>query len=338
MHFGAPWFLYALLLVPVLFFLFRAGRKRRRSLLDEFAEPRLARHLVRGVDESRRARKERIFLLAMTGVLFALAHPQYGEKQRQVRREGIDIVFALDTSLSMLAPDMVPSRLERARREMEGLLSRLDGDRVGIVSFAGGAVPTSPLTIDYGAVRMFLRGIDPWTVPTAGTAIAEAIRAATKMLVKGGTGSKAIILLTDGEDHEGDLSGAEEEARGEGIRVYTVGLGTAEGELIPLSAKEFKKDDTGEFVVSHRDDRTLQEIAAKTGGRHYVLADEPDALDRILDDLSGMTKREYDARLAVIREERFEWFLFPAAVLLIVESLLSPARRRRRERWSGRVE
>lgn len=338
MHFGAPYYLYALAVLPVAWLLFRRGRRLRQRLLETFGESRLVRHLVRGVDERKRRRKERIFLAALGLVLFSLAHPQYGEKQTPVRREGIDIVFALDTSLSMLARDMAPNRLERARREIEGLLSRLDGDRVGIVSFAGTAVPTSPLTIDYGAVRMFLRGVDAWTVPTAGTAIASAIRKGTDMLVKGGSGSRALVILTDGEDHEGDVAEAADEAAKEGIRIYTIGLGTAEGELIPVSAREYKKDSRGEFVVSHRDDSQLREIASRTGGRHMVLADEPDALDRVLDDLSGMTRREYTSRLAVIREERFAWFLLPAAVLLVVESLMTVRPRRREEHWSGRIE
>ncbi len=338
MHFGAPHLLYAMALLPLLFILFRRGGRRRRKLLDTFGSNRLVRHLVRGVDERRRARKERIFLLALALVLFSLSQPQYGEKQTPVRREGIDIVFALDTSLSMLAEDMRPSRLERARMEVEGLLSRLDGDRVGIVSFAGKAVPTSPLTIDYGAVRMFLRGVDPWTVPTAGTAIAEAIRKSTRMLVKGGTGSKVIVVLTDGEDHEGKMNEAVEEARKEGIRIFTIGIGTAEGELIPISPREYKKDKKGEFVVSHRNDSSLLGAAMKTGGRHLVLAEEPDALDQVLDDISGMTRREFTARLAVIREERFTWFLLPATVLLMIESMLTITPRRREEYWSGRIE
>ncbi len=338
MHFGAPFYLYAIALIPILFFLFRRGGKRRQKLLDRFGESRLVRHLVQGVDERKRARKERIFLVALALVLFSLSHPQYGEKQTPVRREGIDMIFAFDTSLSMLAKDITPNRMERARMEVEGLLSRLDGDRVGIVSFAGTAVPTSPLTIDYGAMRMFLRGVDPWTVPTAGTAIAEAIRKSTRMLVEGGTGSRAIILLTDGEDHEGDVEKAAEEAAKEGIRIFTIGFGTVEGELIPVSRQEYKKDKKGEFVVSHRDDTPLREIAAKTGGRHFVIAEQPDALDQVLDDLSGMSRREYTARLAVIREERFTWFLLPATILLVIESLMTVTPRRREEYWSGRIE
>ena len=146
------------------------------------------------------------------------------------------------------------------------------------------------------------------------------------------------MLLTDGEDHEGDVAAAADEAAKEGVRIFTIGLGTAEGELIPVSRQEYKKDKKGEFVVSHMDDTPLKEIAATTGGRHFVLAEQPDALDLVLDDISGMTRREYTARLAVIREERFTWFLLPATVLLVIESLMTVTPRRKGEYWSGRIE
>ncbi len=338
MNFGAPNFLYALFLVPISWFLFQRARRLRSERADLFASAHLLRHLSLDSDERRRRRKESYFLIGLLGVIFCLSHPQYGEKRTPVTREGIDIVFVLDTSLSMLAEDMLPNRLEQARREIEGLLSRLKGDRVGIVSFAGTAVPTCPLTIDYGAVRMFLRGVDPYTSSRSGTAIAKAILRATRMLVEGGGASRAIILLTDGEDHEGDVRAAAEKAKEAGARVFAVGLGASEGELIPVSRQEFKRDESGELVVTRRDDETLRELASETGGRHYVLRDQPDALDRILDALSGLEKQEYKARIAIVREEQYAWFLWPATFLIVLEAILSTAGRTRKEAWSGRIE
>ncbi|MFH1681950.1 MAG: VWA domain-containing protein, partial [Candidatus Eisenbacteria bacterium] len=276
-------------------------------------------------DEAKRRRKERLFLVALSGVVLSLSHPQYGERQVPVRREGIDIIFAIDTSLSMLAEDQPPNRLERAKGEVAGMLGRLRGDRVGIVTFAGTSVPTCPPTVDYGAVRIFLGGIDGWTVSTGGTAIAKALRRSVHMLETSAAGSKAVILLTDGEDHEGDVLAAAEDAADAGVRVFPVGLGRTQGELIPVPEGEgtlFKRDEKGEFVVTRRDDALLGDVAEKTGGRYYVLAEEPNALDRILGALSGMEKTEFESRVLVIREERYVWFLLPATLLLVIEFLL----------------
>lgn len=341
MHFGAPVWLNGLLLVPLLWLLLRRGRKKRNEALRRFGSPDLLAHLVRGADGRKRRRKERLFLAGITGVVFALAHPQYGEKQTPMTREGIDLVFAVDTSLSMLAEDQRPSRLDRAKGEVAGALSRLRGDRVGIVSFAGTSLPTCPPTIDYGAVRIFLGALDPWTVPTGGTAIAKALRRSIRMLRGSAAGSKAIVLLTDGEDHEGDVLAAADEAAEEGIRIYSVGLGSAEGELIPLPEGEgpgFKKDRGGDLVVSRRNDELLREVAGRTGGRAFDLESEPDALDRILDALSGMEKSEFRSRVFILREERYVWFLLPATLLLVLEFLLGTSGGARKEVWSGRIE
>ena len=341
MHFGQPEALNGLLLVPLVWLLFRRARKRRRDSLRRFGNPALLAHLVRSADEGRRRKKERLLLTALIGLVFALGRPQYGETQTPVKREGIDIVFAVDASYSMLAEDLPPSRLERSLGEIGGILNRLHGDRVGIVTFAGTSLPTCPLTVDYGAVRIFLGGIDPWTVPTGGTAIARALRRSIGMLDESAAGSKAVVLLTDGEDHEGDLLAAADEAAEAGIRIFTIGLGSAEGELIPLPEGEgsgFKRDREGEFVVTRRDDETLRSLASKTGGRSFVLADDPNALDRIVDALSGLEKREYESKLLVVREERYVWFLLPATLLLLWEFLLGTSIGVRREAWSGRIE
>lgn len=341
MHFGAPAFLNALFLVPAVWLLFRWSRKRREEAIRRFGNPDLIQHLAVDAVEEKARRKERLLLLALAGVVLALAHPQYGEKRRPVTRQGIDIVFAIDVSLSMLAEDLPPSRLDRAKGEVEGILGRLRGDRVGIVSFAGTTVPTCPPSVDYGAVRMLLGTLDAWAVPTGGTAIAKAIRRSAHMLETSEAASKAIVLLTDGEDHEGDVAAAASDAADMGIRVYCIGLGKPDGELIPLPegiGTGFKRDDRGEFVVTKRMDEVLGEISEKTGGRYFALAEEPNALDRIVDALSGLEKSEFESRTLVVREERYAWFLVPATLLLVLEFALGTAGAARREAWSGRVE
>ncbi|MBN1825808.1 MAG: VWA domain-containing protein [Candidatus Eisenbacteria bacterium] len=343
MRFGEPFFLQALLAVPLLWWIFRIGRRRRESLRARFGDPGLLRHLIRGADEGRRRKKERLVLLGFVFLLLALAHPQYGERERMVERRGIDLVFALDTSLSMLAEDPPPSRLDRARGEIEGLLGRLRGDRVGIVSFAGSAVPTCPLTSDYGAVRIFLGGVDAWTAPTAGTSVAAAIRRSLRMLEESPSGSKAIVLLTDGEDHEGEVMEAAEEAAEAGVAVFPIGFGGTEGELIPLpegsaEGERFKRDQEGGLVVTKRDDEVLGAVARITGGAVYSLRDDPDALELVLDRLSGLERRSYRSGVRTIREERYLWFLVPATILFLIEFGLSTSSGRKREVWSGRIE
>jgi Ca-activated chloride channel family protein len=340
-HFGSPAWLNALLALPALWLLFRMARRRREEARRLLGDPALLAHLSLDADDGKRRRKERLFLAASAGVILALAHPQYGEKETPVTREGIDVVFALDTSLSMLAEDLAPNRLERAKGEMAGALEHLRGDRVGIVSFAATSVPTCPLTLDYGAVRIFIGATDAWTVPSGGTAIAKAIRRSVHMLETSTAISKAVVVLTDGEDHEGDVLAAAEEAAKAGVRIFPVGLGKAEGELIPLPEKEgsgFKQDPRGEFVVTRRNDEVLREVAEKTGGKYFILEQEPNALDRIADALSGMEKSEFESRVLVVREERYAWFLAPATLLLIVEFLLGTSGAGRREVWSGRME
>ena len=343
MRFGAPLILQALLAVPLLWWLFRIGRKRREAVRARFGDPGLLRHLIRGADEGKRRRKERLFLLAFALLLLALAHPQYGERERPVERRGVDLVFALDTSLSMLAEDPPPSRLERARGEIEGFLDRLRGDRVGIVAFAGDAVPTCPLTADYGAVRIFLGGVDAYTAPSAGTSIAGAIRRSLRMLEQSPSGSKAIVILTDGEDHEGEVAAAAEEAAAAGVSLFPVGFGGTEGELIPLpdgeaGGERFKRDESGELVVTRRNDDLLQTVARATGVAAYSLREDPDALEKVLDRLSGLERRSYRSRVRTIREERYLWFLVPATILFLFEFGLTTARGRKREVWSGRIE
>ena len=163
------------------------------------------------------------------------------------------------------------------------------------------------------------------------------------MLEESSAGSKAVILLTDGEDHQGDVMAAAEEAKAAGVLIFPIGLGSVEGELIPMPKGErkdgrFKQDEKGEFVVTKRDDSTLESVARLTGGRYYALQEEPDAMDRILDILSGMEKQEFRSRILVIREERYFWFLLPATILILIEFLLSTGSGRKREVWSGRVE
>lgn len=267
-------------------------------------------------------------------LLFSLARPQLGTKLTLMKREGVDIVIALDCSFSMLAEDFKPNRLEKAKQEVKGLIARMQGDRVGLVAFAGVAFVQCPLTIDYSAAQMFLEIMDINLIPQPGTAIGDAIRTSIKAFNQKERKYKVLILLTDGEDHDSDPLKAAEEAAQEGIRIYAIGIGSTQGEPIPLRNERedvtgYKKDEEGSVVVSKLDEITLQKIALTTGGKYYHATSGEMELDKIYDDISKMEKKELEGKLTVQYEDRYQYFLFISVLLLVAEFLLSERRSRK---------
>jgi len=266
--------------------------------------------------------------------MFSLARPQLGTRLTLMKREGVDIVIAMDCSLSMLAEDFRPSRLEKAKQEVNGLISRLRGDRVGLVAFAGAAFIQCPLTLDYSAAQMFLDIIDHRLIPQPGTAVGEAIRTSIKAFNQKERKYKVLILLTDGEDHDSDPLEAAEEAAAEGIRIYAIGIGSVQGEPIPMRNKRgkitgYKKDEEDNVVVSKLDETTLQKIALITGGKYYHATSGEMELDKIYDDISKMEKKELEGKLMTQYEDRYQIFLFLSILLLTVEFLISERRSRK---------
>jgi Ca-activated chloride channel family protein len=284
-------------------------------------------------------------LLVLTGValvIVAFAGPQYGSRTRVLRKRGIDVVIALDFSKSMLAQDVHPSRIKRAKAELEQLLSDLDGDRVGLVAFAGDAM-AFPMTVDYSAVRLFLRDLGPMDMPVGGTAIGKALIASKRLIESSNEGredetapalrSKVVLLLTDGEDHEGDPIAAAEELKAAGIKVYTVGIGSNSGEPIPSYTADgtlagHMKDSDGRLVMtslSAENEETLREIASMTGGE-YVRADEGTVgVLQIRRELAKLQASERKARRVTVHENRFALVLLPAFLLIVLEGLLPEA-------------
>ncbi|MCK5513335.1 MAG: VWA domain-containing protein, partial [Deltaproteobacteria bacterium] len=198
--------------------------------------------------------------------IFALTRPQWGFHWEEIKRVGVDVMVAIDVSESMLAEDVKPNRLERAKREVIDLIEMMEGDRIGLIAFAGTSFVQCPLTLDYGACKMFLDYIDTDLIPVPGTAIAEAIRTSLKSFNKRERKSKALIIITDGEDHEGEPIDAAKEAKKEGIKIFTIGVGREGGAPIPLKdgSGGFKKDRKGDMVITHLDEITLQKIALET--------------------------------------------------------------------------
>lgn len=325
-------FIYVLLiLLPLLivfyWFVFRMKKKAK----ERFGNLALIEKLSLSFSPTKQRRKVDLMLLGVLFLLFSLARPQVGTKLTLMKREGVDIVIAMDVSLSMLAEDIKPNRLEKAKQEINGLISRMKGDRVGLVAFAGVSFIQCPLTLDYSAAKMFLDIIDINLIPQPGTAIGDAIRTSIRAFNQKERKYKVLILLTDGEDHDSDPLGAAEEASKEGIRIYTIGIGSVQGEPIPIKDNRgqvtgFKKDKEGSVIVSKLDEVTLQKIALTTGGKYYHATSGEMELDKIYDEISKMEKKELEGKLLTQYEDRYQYFLLLSVILLTVEFLLSDRR------------
>jgi Ca-activated chloride channel family protein len=340
MRFGDPELFLLLLLLPLFIGFFMWAYQRKKAALARFAEARLARKLTPGASLSRQVIKWTLFIAFFFFLVLALVRPRFGVKMELFERRGIDLMAALDISESMLAEDIAPNRLERAKHEIVKLLDLLKGDRIGIIVFAGESFVQCPLTLDYGAAKMFLDAVSTGWVQIQGTAIADAIKQATEAFRSKEHKYKVLVLITDGEDNEGNAVEAAKAAAAEGIVIYTVGVGSESGVPIPLSkgggSVVYKKDKDGNLVMTRLDPVTLEKIAIEGHGKYFHAGTDLD-LSRIMAEIERMEKKELGSARLNIYEERYQIFLFIALVLLIVEFFI-PERIRRRETWKGRFE
>ncbi len=326
------WLPVGALACAALLWLWRRYDTRQQAALARFVSAHLSVQLTRSVSVARR-RLRRALLLTSVALLFvALAGPLYGYRWELISRRGNDIVFALDTSRSMLTPDVKPNRLARAKLAIDDFSNQLDGDGIGLVAFAGGAFLVCPITLDYGAFHESLGAIDTNTIPRGGTDIASAIREAQAALRRRPGSDKILILVTDGEDLEGDaLVAAQAAAAQDGMKIYTVGVGTPQGDLIPESGSAnggFVKDDSGAFVRSRLDEPALKAIAAATGGIYAPLGAQGQGLEYIYQKaLAPRLKHDLASRQQKIFIQRYQWPL-AAALCLLMSSLLIGNRRR----------
>jgi Ca-activated chloride channel family protein len=338
--FSHPLLLHALWLVPLLILLFiRAFRSAARARVDLWGAA-LVSKLAPGWNPRRDKTKAMIQLTALALLTIAVAGPRAGSREVTMKRRGIDIMIAIDVSNSMLARDIPPSRLAKAKREVSAFLERLEGDRVGVVAFAGDAYLQCPLTLDYGAARMFLDVIDPGSVTRQGTNLGAAIRTAMASHPEEEDKYKAIVLVTDGEDLSGDGLAAAEEAGKRGIRIDTIGVGSESGEPIPLVDESgtpggYKKDSSGEVVMTRLDAESLERIALAAGGQFHRATTGELELDRLYESLAKIQERELASKTITQYEERFQIPLGLAIALLLLDLVL-PDRVRARREWEGR--
>lgn len=332
-RFGADPALWTLVLVPLLAVLYWYAARRGRALMERFGQHDLVRRLQASVHVTG-ARWKQVLLLAGVALLaLALARPQFGTRVETLSRQGQDLIVALDVSRSMYAEDVAPNRLERAKIEIGRIIRRLDGDRIGLVAFAGDAFVQSPLTADYGAAMMFLGAMDPTLMSTQGTDLARAITVAIESLEETPAENRIILIVTDGEDHEGGLAEAIAAAAEARATVHTVGVGSPDGVPLPdvdgVEARgRFRRDDQGNVITTRLNETALQDIALQTGGDYHRVGQGTGGLDRLMERIED-GGREVEAREVTQFEEQFQIFLGAALLLLVVEVIV-PGRRRRR--------
>jgi len=338
LHFARPLWLWAGPVVCVLMaWLFVYFDRRREAALTQLVHPRFRHRLMPGFSKALQQTKRVLWIFAVLLLCVAAAGPRIGYEWREVRRRGIDILFAVDTSRSMLAEDLAPNRLERARMGIHDFVERLEGDRVGLIPFAGSSYALCPLTLDYDAFRESLDALDTDLIPRQGTDVASAIREAERLFEEQGNNRRILVLITDGEDLQGDAIEAAEAAAKNGMAIYPVGVGSTEGAIIPITlpggGKDFVRDDSGNPVRTKLDETTLRKIAEVTGGLYAQLGRGAEGLDTIYrEKLRLVPKSEMDQRMEKVPLERFEWPLAAALLLLLMEFLLPDRRREAKAR------
>jgi len=320
-------YLNALYILPVLVIVFWLAMRWRRKALQRFGEKDLLNHLIPDISRYKHQIKFTFLLLAVAFLIVGLANPQIGTKMEEVKREGVDIIIALDVSKSMIAEDIKPNRLENAKRAISKLIDKLHNDRIGLIVFAGEAYVQLPLTADYNAAKLFLNTVYTSIVPVPGTAIGSAIDLAVKSFDENQDKHKALIIITDGENHEDDAAGSAKIALNKGVKIHTIGMGSPEGVPIPIyrnrKQRGFHKDKDGNPILTKLNERMLQEIASAADGQYIRATNKQEELSIILDEIAGMEKKEFEARIFTDYEDRFQYFLGIALLLLIAETFIS---------------
>lgn len=335
MNFGGPQWLWGLLILPALLLLFLRAESRSKARLQQFVSPRLLAQLGATVSRPRRFVRFALLLSSVALALVSLAKPRWGYTYEDIKRKGLDLMVAIDTSRSMLANDVTPNRLQRVKLAAQDLINELGGDRVGLIAFAGRAFLQAPLTIDYDAAMEALNEIDTNIIPEGGTNISEAITLAVDTFGKSASGNRALIIFTDGEELAGDAAKLAKNAGDAGIRIFTVGVGTPEGSLIPLSqaggGTGFVKDRNGQVVKSKLDEKRLREIAEATGAIFLPLGDGPATMQQLYrDGIAKLQAGEIDTRTSRHPIERYQWPLAGALLALAASVLINERKSTRR--------
>lgn len=322
-RFGEPLYLYLLIVVPILAAFYFYSNYRRRRRLKEYGDMELLKRLMPEVSKYRPDVKFWLLLAAMVMVIFMLAQPQFGSKMETVKRQGIETVVALDISNSMLAQDVAPSRLEKSKKLISRLVETFNNDKVALIVFAGEAFTQLPITSDYVSAKMFLETISPSLISTQGTDIRAAINLAMKSFTPNDGVGRAIVLITDGENHEGGAIEAAQEAAKKGIHVFVLGVGSPDGSPIPVEgSNEFRRDKDGNVVVTRLNEEMCREIA-RAGNGMYVRVDNTNNAERALNaEVNKLAKADVETQVFTEFDEQFRVLAWLALILLAVEIII----------------
>ena len=318
-RFAHPQYLWLLAALPAMVLLYAVAARSRRRRLARFGNPQTIAELMPDVSRGRMLLKFSIFAVALALAILAAARPQLGSRLREVKSSGVEMMLVVDVSNSMLAEDFAPNRLERTKYAINKLLDQLkQQERIGLIVFAGEPKVQLPITSDFRMAKAFARRISPDLVEEQGTAVGKALSLAMMSFSSGSERSRAIILITDGENHEGDATAAARRAADEGIRIYTIGIGTPEGAPIEIGG-EYVRDEEGTMVVSKLDEAMLEEIARITGGAYIRSSNRSVGLDEIVESIDRMEKSELEVLRFEEYDEQYQYLLAAAAALLFIE-------------------
>ena len=319
-------YFYLLIIIPIVVLVFILLQLWKRSAQRKFADKQLLQRLSPEKSIFKPILKLAIWCLAIACLTMALVNPKIGTKLETVKREGVDIVFAVDVSKSMLAEDISPSRLDKSKRIVSEIINKLGSDRIGIIAYAGRAVPQLPITTDFSAAKMFLSNLNTNMLSSQGTAIDDAIRLAKTYYDDVEQTNRVLVIISDGEDHTGGAGKIAEEATKEGIKTYTIGVGTTKGGPIPLKRRgiteSYKRDLQGEVVITKLNEKTLQSIASEGNGEYIDGANTEAAVEFITSQLNAMDKTEFEAKKFSEYKDQFQWFLGLGIFLLLLDIFL----------------
>ncbi len=342
MTFGSPQYLYALIALPVMIVFLRWAFARRDASVRRMGDPALIERLSGAVNRGMRRRRLILWFIGLALIIFSLARPQWGSDVQIVEHRGVQVMVALDVSPSMLAQDLKPTRLDRAKLEITDLMSRLTGDEVGIVLFSGASFIQFPLTFDYATAKTYLRHASPASITRQGTVIEDAIETAMTGFNEERVSQKIIVIMTDGENHEGDPVGAAREAADQGAVIYTVGFGSPEGEPIPDYDAQgnvigYQEDNQGRVVISRLDEATLQQVAHAGGGKYFRAA-ERGAIAGLANEIQSFQDESLESEFNRKQIERFQIFLLAGVISLALAELMTDRFSFRRRRTTAAEE
>jgi Ca-activated chloride channel family protein len=317
-------YFYLFFIIPVIVVMFLLVLVWKKRTQNKFANTALLKRLTPDRSYNKGPLKLIVFSLALALLIIGLVNPKIGTKLETVKREGVDIVFAVDVSKSMLAEDIAPNRLEKAKRLVSEIINQLASDRIGIIAYAGQAYPQLPITTDYGAAKMFLQGMNTDMLTSQGTAIDQAIELASTFYDDAEQTNRVLFIISDGEDHsEGSTLDAVEDAVDEGIMIYTIGVGKPNGAPIPIKRngilESLKKDNDGETVITKLNETILSDIANKGNGQYIDGSNTDAAVELIKEELLQMDKKEFEAKQFAEFKDQFQWFIGGALLLLFLD-------------------